>query len=166
MIWQGGGGGGGETRAEVGEKGSERVAEGGRWGRRVIPEGKGGPHIVMPGYSSSRPTAPAALDCYCIAPTPPPTPHHPCISCARQQVASNSITSFYPPALLIQVSRAVSVFRTMLERQIAPNSITCHALFNGCLRHGDVLLAREVSHTCMRGEGGEAGGQRDDIRGV
>ena len=55
-------------------------------------------------------------------------------------------TNFSLSAPKLQISHAVAVFRTMVERRIAPNAITCHALFNGCLRQGDVLLAREVRH--------------------
>ena len=43
-----------------------------------------------------------------------------------------------------QPLRAVSVFRQMIENGVAPNDITCHALFSGCLQQGEVLLAREV----------------------
>ena len=43
-----------------------------------------------------------------------------------------------------QPRRAVAVFRQMIEAGVAPNDITCHALFSGCLQQGEVLLAREV----------------------
>lgn len=43
-----------------------------------------------------------------------------------------------------QLRRALEIFRQMQREGVPPNKITCHALFNGFLQQGEVLLAREV----------------------
>ena len=46
-----------------------------------------------------------------------------------------------------QPRRAVAVFRQMIERGVAPNDITCHALFSGCLQQARATVPRPLTPT-------------------